>query len=148
MGLEATFEVDEQSLSRVVDGIHTTFARTILESAKKYTPVETGDLEQSWGAEREDKHTTTIQNPNRKMTFLMGTGLWGPTGQPFCRKVAGKPMIFNWRYKGYALQVRECVVGINPRHVHGMVGETYNFIHDMETSVVEGTENALQELNK
>jgi Bacteriophage HK97-gp10, putative tail-component len=152
-------ELKEQDFYGFINRIHSTFARRIFDAAKKYTPRGTGEMEESWEIHRESVHRSEIYNTAPHARYLLGTGVWGPTGRPFCSKTIQpvtdalaptklKPMVFPWRFKNNEIQVRQCVQGINPRFVHGAPGVTYDFIGDMDRAVREGVDKARQEMNE
>ena len=64
MVVTARLLIDQSSVYDVVDSIHKTFARRLLEAGQKYTPVETGAMRASWTSHREDVHTTDVGIPN------------------------------------------------------------------------------------
>jgi len=169
MGLIAQLEVDKRDVYTVVNLLHDTFARTILDRAKMYTPVDTGEMQESWDTQRENVHTSAVYLPNdntgaawgltgvgKADWLIRGTGKWGPLEQPYCGKriepitdprapIRIKPMV--WRNKQGVWIRKTCVQGINPRRIHGVDG-VYDFEADLKRAVKEGVGDALQELNK
>lgn len=145
--VEVTREPDS-TFYDLINKIHSTFTDNIvseLKSAPK--PVETGEFQQSWQSHREDIHNTVIYNDTPQARYLQGTGIWGPTGRPFCAIRNEGKMVFNWRADGYRLHVRKCVRGINPREVHGYgFGDTYDFIDEMNNAISKGITRAKRDL--
>ena len=99
MGLTAQLEVDKYDVYTVVNLLHDTFARRILERAKMYTPVDTGAMQASWESDRENVHTSSVYLPNdnegakwdlpgvgKADWLLRGTGKYGPLEKPYCGK--------------------------------------------------------------
>ena len=170
MVVTARLLIDQSSVYDVVDSIHKTFARRLLEAGQAHTPVDTGAMRDSWESQREDVHTTHVGIPNDntgaewdlpgvgKVDWLIrGTGEWGPLNRPYCGKhiypvedwrdpIRIKPMV--WRDKHTGILIRkECVKGINPRAIHGQ-GHTYDFEADLKRAFNEGVENAVKEMNE
>lgn len=164
-----TMEVDRSSIYDLINGLHKTFARNLLEAGKKYTPVDSGDMRASWDTTREDVDTTHVYLPNGdegakwdlpgvgKVDWLLrGTGIWGPLNRPYCGKrieevtdpyapIRIKPMV--WRNRQGVLMIRKCVKGINPREIHGDNGP-YDFEQDLHIAVKEGVSVSAQEWNE
>lgn len=141
MLIKLRFELDkrafEESMDKYIDRIHETFKDQMGDQLANSGPIETGEFRANWDYTRNSKHISTISNSTPQAGFLQGTGLWGPTGQPICAR-RGKAMRFFWRSHGYELFVRKCVKGINPHEVHGMPGQVYDFIEDMNTAIRKG----------
>ena len=169
MGLTAQLEVDKYDVYTVVNLLHDTFARRILERAKMYTPVDTGAMQASWESDRENVHTSSVYLPNdnegakwdlpgvgKADWLLRGTGKYGPLEKPYCGKriepvtdfkepIRIKPMV--WRTREGVCVRKLCVQGINPRRIHGADG-AYDFEEDLKRAVREGVGDAIQELRQ
>lgn len=163
------FEVEPGGIYTLINNLHKTFARNILEWAKYYTPADDGDLRASWDTTREDVDTTHVYLPNdnegakwdlpgvgKADWLLRGTGLYGPLKRPYCGKriepvtdpthpIRIRPMA--WRNREGVLMIRQCVNGINPREIHGDNGP-YDFEQDLHTAVKTGVSVAAKEWNQ
>lgn len=151
MTIDVRIEVEppkEEDIYTLINRIHRVYTDKILNEVRNRTPYESGEMQGSWHTLREDIHTTHIFNDAEHARYLFeGTGLWGPHGTPICARLANH-MVFNWRWKGYQLQVRKCVRGINPRAIRGGPGVIYDFAQDMEDGVGEGVTKATQEMRE
>ena len=145
--VEVTRQPDEKFYD-LINSIHSTFTENILSELKSAPkPVETGEFQQAWDSHREDIHHTVIYNPTDQARYLQGTGIWGPTGKPFCAIRKEGTMVFNWRADNYRLHIRSCVKGINPERVRGSsFSDTYNFIEEMNTAIGRGVDRARADL--
>lgn len=141
MKIRLRFELDqrafEESMDKYINRIHDSFKTQMGDQLANSGPIETGEFRASWDYKRNSKHISTISNSTPQAGYLQGTGLWGPTGRKICAREGGA-MRFYWRYHGYEPFVRKCVKGINPREVHGMPGQIYDFISDMNTAIRQG----------
>jgi hypothetical protein len=134
----------DESFYDLINQIHSTLTENVLDELKSAPkPVETGEFQQSWQSHREDIHNTVIYNDTPQARYLQGTGIWGPTGRPFCAIRKEGTMVFNWRADHYRLNIRKCVKGINPHEVHGYsFGDTYDFIDEMNSALRKGIARA------
>lgn len=141
MLIKLRFELDQRKFNeewdKYIDRIHETFKNEMGDQLANSGPIETGEFRANWDYKRNSKHVSTISNSTPQAGYLQGTGLWGPTGQRICARNA-KALRFYWRYFGYELFVRRCVKGINPHEVHGMPGQVYDFIEEMNTAIRRG----------
>lgn len=141
MKIALRFELDQrkfqESMDSYIDRIHDTFQKQMGDTLADSGPIETGEFRASWKYSRTDKHHSVISNNTPQARFLQGTGVYGPTGQPICARGVNK-LKFYWRYFGYELFIRKCVKGINPHEVHGMPGQVYDFIEEMNSAIQRG----------
>lgn len=156
MGLAVELLVDQISVRRVENSLHETFSKNILDSAKENTPHDPfphregqfeGDMMDAWMVQKPSESISEVTNTSPQTNILLGGSGIYRGGQPICRKVAPK-MIFPWRWKGYQVQARTCVKGVNPRAIRGDPGHVYDFKRDMEESLDKGVKNAVQEWNE
>lgn len=144
MIIKLRFELDkrkfEESFDKYIDRIHETFRDEMIGTLSESGPIETGEMRANWQYQRKDRHHSEVYNETPQAGFLQGTGIWGPRGQPICARRA-KALRFYWRYHGYELFVRKCVKGINPHEVHGMQGQVYDFIYEMNNAIMKGWDN-------
>lgn len=145
MLIKLRFELDkrafEESMDKYIDRIHETFKDQMGDQLANSGPIETGEFRANWDYTRNSKHISTISNSTPQAGFLQGTGLWGPTGQKICARKAGnqfKTFHFFHRAQGYKEIWARCIKGINPHEVHGMPGQVYDFIEDMNTAIRKG----------
>lgn len=140
--------------------IHSTYAESITEEVKKQSPVETGNLQQSWYSERVDEDNTQISNSAEHITYLLGTGLWGPSQRLLYRR---EPYL--WRADHYAAHRCPIVRGINPNKIAIRIDrsglkchtetqwdeshkvEWYNFPLNIQTGIESGDKIAVRRLS-
>lgn len=146
MQIKLRFELDqrrfEEDFKKYIDRIHETFRDEMIGQLSNSGPIETGEMRANWNYTRNDLHHSTVYNDTPQAGFLQGTGIYG-RGTPICARNA-KALRFYWRYFGYELFVRKCVKGINPHEVHGMPGQVYDFIEDMNTAIRKGWGNTVK----
>jgi hypothetical protein len=147
MNIRVRVLMDEGNFTKeILDDIHSEFSGAIKEELSQLpNPRETGDFAESWRSRRVTPNHTIIDNTSGKDTFLLGTGIWGPRGKPFCSK--NKVMKFYWRAMGYQLFFRKCVKGINPEHIRIPGGE-YNFPAEIQGAVDRGMRIAVRRLSE
>jgi hypothetical protein len=153
MLVKLRFELDQRKFNeewdKYIDRIHETFKTEMGDQLANSGPIETGEMRANWDYKRNSKHVSTISNSTPQAGYLQGTGLWGPHHQKICARgvqfegtyaAVEQPrfMHFFWRYLGYKEIWARCVKGINPHEVHGMQGQVYDFIGDMNTAIRRG----------
>ena len=150
-------KIDDQSFGTLINKIHQVYTKHILHEVKQKTPHDPyphrpgqfpGDMMDYWDVHRTGFHTTEIINDSPHAEILLGgSGIYGPHGSMICARTVPK-MIFPWRWKGYEIQARTCVKGVNPRSIRGDPGHVYDLEADVEEAVDVGVENAGQEMSE
>lgn len=156
MQIKLRFELDkrrfQESFDKYIDRVHETFRDEMLDTLGNSGPIETGEMRANWQYQRTDKHHSVVYNDTPQAGFLQGTGLWGPRKRMICARgvqyegtylAVEQPrfMTFYWRWLGYTKIKARCVKGINPHEVHGMPGQVYDFISDMNNAIMRGWDN-------
>ena len=139
-----TGEIDMEELKERILQI---FMAEIKTEILKVTPVDTGNMKQSWNEQLTGRHQITYSNNTPYLPFhLSGTGLYGLHNQLICAKGMSKRNpkhvhVMAWRPAGKQtgpLIFRRCIKGMKKNRfvdvgIENGIGEAIEVLTDMFT---------------